>query len=70
MDKERSLLQALALYGQLGLSVAIPLGALTYLGYWGDQKLGTGPVLLLVGLVLGAITAFYTLYRMLKDVTS
>ncbi len=70
MNNERSLMQALALYGQLGLSVAIPLGAFTFLGHWGDQKLGSGSVLLLVGLVIGAITAFYTLYRMLKNATS
>ncbi|MGH2470686.1 MAG: AtpZ/AtpI family protein [Chloroflexota bacterium] len=70
MDEQRSLMQALALFGQLGLSIALPLGAFTYLGYLGDQKLGTGNVLLLLGLAIGAITAFYTLYRMLKDATS
>ncbi|HVA23670.1 MAG TPA: AtpZ/AtpI family protein [Chloroflexota bacterium] len=70
MQNERTLMQALALYGQLGLSVAIPLGVFTFLGHWGDQKLGTGSTLLLVGSVIGAITAFYTLYRMLKDATS
>lgn len=70
MNNERTLMQALALYGQLGLSVAIPLGALTFLGHLGDQKFGTGPMLLLVGMAIGAITAFYTLYRMLKDATS
>ncbi|MBV9119435.1 MAG: AtpZ/AtpI family protein [Chloroflexi bacterium] len=69
MDNERSLLQAFALYGQLGLSVALPLGLFTYLGYFGDQKLATGPKLLLAGLVVGAVTAFYTLFRMLKDAT-
>lgn len=70
MNEQRSLMQALALFGQLGLSIALPLGAFTYLGYFADQKLGTGHVLLLVGLALGAITAFYTLYRMLKDATT
>ena len=70
MNKERSLGQALALYGQLGLSIAIPLGVGTFLGHWGDQKLGTGSTLLLVGLAVGAVTAFYTMYRMLKDATS
>ncbi len=69
-NNERSLMQALALFSQLGISVAIPLGLFTYLGYFGDQKLGTGPVLLLVGMAIGALTAFYTLYRMLKDATS
>ncbi len=70
MQNERSLMQALALYGQLGLSVAIPLGVCTFLGHLGDQKFGTGSTLLLVGLALGAVTAFYTMYRMLKDATS
>ena len=70
MNNERSLMQALALFSQLGLSIAIPIGLFTYLGYFGDQKLGTGPVLLFVGLALGAVTGFYTLYRMLKDATS
>jgi F0F1-type ATP synthase assembly protein I len=70
MNNERSLMQALALFSQLGLSIAIPIGLLTYLGYFGDQKLGTGPVLLFVGLALGSLTGFYTLYRMLKDATS
>ena len=70
MQNERSLMQALALYGQLGLSVAIPLGVCTFLGHWGDQKLGTGAMLLLVGLAVGAVIAFYTLYRLLKDATS
>jgi hypothetical protein len=70
MNNERSLLQALALYGQLGLSVALPLGGLTFLGHWGDLRLGTGPALLLVGLAVGAISAFYMLYRLLKDATS
>ncbi len=70
MNDERSLMQALALYAQLGLSVAIPLGLFTFLGHWADTKLGTDSVLLLVGLAAGAVTAFYTLYRMLKDATS
>ena len=70
VDNERSLMQALALYGQLGLSVAIPLGVCTFLGHLGDQRLGTGSTLLLVGLAAGAAIAFYTMYRMLKDATS
>lgn len=70
MQNERSLMQALALYGQFGLSIAIPLGVCTFLGHLGDQKLGTGSTLLLVGLGVGAVTAFYTMYRMLKDATS
>ena len=63
-------MQALALLGQLGFSIAIPPAVLAFLGNWADQRFGTGPWLLLVGIVLGALLAFYTLYRMLKDATS
>ena len=70
MNNERSLMQALALFSQLGFAVAIPLAGFTFLGYLGSQKLGTGPWLLFVGLGIGILTAFYTLYRMLKDAIS
>ena len=63
-------MQALALLGQLGFSIAIPPAVLAFLGNWADQRFQTGPALLLAGVVLGALIAFYTLYRMLKDATS
>ncbi len=34
-------------------------------GFWLDTKLGTGPILVIVGLLLGVVTAFYGVYRML-----
>ena len=45
----------------IGLSIL--LGILG--GSWLDTKLGTKPIFLLSGLVLGVIVAFYGLYRML-----
>ncbi len=62
-------MQAMALFGQLGLSIAIPLGLFVYLGHWADDRFHTGPVLLLVGMALGSVVAFYTMVRMLKDAT-
>jgi ATP synthase protein I len=35
------------------------------LGHWLDGKLNTTPILLLVGLVLGLVAAFWGVYQML-----
>ncbi len=42
---------------------SILLGVAT--GLWLDSRLNTGPVLVIVGLILGIIVAFYGVYRML-----
>ncbi len=45
------------------------IGICIVLGVWGglwlDSKLNTTPVLVIVGLILGIITAFYGVYRMI-----
>jgi len=43
----------------LALTVLLGLGV----GYWLDQRLGTGPWLLLVGGFLGMALAFYQFFR-------
>lgn len=45
------------------ISGAILLGVAA--GFWLDSKLGTAPVLVIVGLLLGVGTAVYGVYRML-----
>ena len=44
------------------IGISILLGILG--GSWLDGKLGTGPVFLIAGLLLGVVAAFYGLYRM------
>lgn len=34
-------------------------------GLWLDKRLGTSPILVLVGLILGIVVAFYGVYQML-----
>ncbi len=34
-------------------------------GLWLDNKFGTRPILVIVGLILGLVVAFYGVYRML-----
>ena len=36
-----------------------------FAGLWLDSKLNTGPILVIVGLILGVVIAFYGVYQML-----
>jgi ATP synthase protein I len=45
------------------IAVSILLGV--WGGLWLDGKLGTSPIMVIVGLILGLVVAFYGVYRML-----
>jgi ATP synthase protein I len=45
------------------IAISILLGVLG--GLWLDSKFGTKPILVIVGLILGLVVAFYGVYRML-----
>jgi len=45
------------------IAISILLGVLG--GLWLDEKFGTEPILVIVGLILGLFVAFYGVYRML-----
>jgi len=45
------------------IAISILLGVLG--GLWLDNKLGTKPIMVIVGLLLGLVVAFYGVYRML-----
>jgi ATP synthase protein I len=45
------------------IAISILLGVLG--GLWLDSKFGTRPILVIVGLILGLVVAFYGVYRML-----
>ena len=61
-DKSGGVLGGLALFTQLGLSMAacVLIGVLA--GGWLDSRLGTGPWLLLAGSMLGAASALKAMY--------
>jgi hypothetical protein len=48
-----------------GLQLAISIVALMYLGKWLDGKLGTSPLLLIVGVFAGAAMGIYNMYHAL-----
>ena len=45
------------------IAISILLGV--WGGLWLDEKLGTSPIMVIVGLILGLVVAFYGVYRML-----
>ena len=45
------------------IGISILLGVLG--GLWLDRKFGTEPILVIAGLILGLVVAFYGVYRML-----
>lgn len=50
-------------YAGLGLQFVVAILAFLYLGNWIDGRLGTGPLFLILGVFVGAGTAFYSIYR-------
>lgn len=45
------------------IGISILLGVLA--GLWLDSKVGTGPLFVIIGLIIGLIVAFYGVYQML-----
>ena len=46
-----------------GIQFAVAIVLFLLLGQWADRKLGTSPVLLLIGVFVGGGAAFYSMYR-------
>ena len=51
----------------LGFTLIAIIGGLTALGFFADRLLGTLPLFLLVGLVLGFVASLIYVYRALKS---
>ena len=49
----------------VGLQFAAAIVLFLFLGRWLDSRLGTEPWLLLLGVVIGAVGGFYSMYRQL-----
>ena len=47
--------RALSDYFGIGLQIAASFAFFVFLGYWADSKLGTSPLLLLAGVLIGMV---------------
>lgn len=50
-------------FAGFGIQFVVALLLFLYLGKWVDQKLGTAPLFLIVGVFVGAGASFYSMYR-------
>lgn len=50
-------------YAGLGLQLALAVGLFLAAGWWVDGKIGTTPLLTIVGALTGAGAGFYSLYH-------
>ena len=57
---------ALSLATQLGFLMASSITGFVLLGYWLDGKLGTSPILIIGGALIGIVLTIYEAYHMMK----
>ena len=62
-DDRRELAKALALVGELGLTVVVSTVLLGAGGYLLDRRLGTAPVLAALGVLAGLAAGLWRCYR-------
>lgn len=54
-------------YAGAGLQFALGIVLFLFLGRWADQKLGTTPLFLLIGVFAGGGGGFYSMYRRISQ---
>ena len=64
---DRSVFQSFALISQFGLNMLVPIGLMTWLGIWLDERLGTSYWVILLFFV-GALAGGRNVYLMAKKV--
>lgn len=52
-------------YAGLGVTIGLSTAAFAWLGAWLDERLGTDPLLVILGAFLGFAGGFYSMYRRL-----
>ena len=68
MESLQKIIKEIAFVGQIGFSVMTPPVIMAVLGYWLSGKLGTGPWLTMVFILIGLATSAATGYSFYKKV--
>ena len=63
---DNSTLRAIGMVSGLGFGIAIPLGLAIVGGLWLDGRMGTKPLFMLLGIVVGLVLAGFTIAELLK----
>lgn len=64
---DKSVFQSLALITQFGINMLVPIGFMTYLGWYLDKRLETS-YLVIVFFFVGAVAGGRNVYRMAKQI--
>lgn len=64
-DEQRTVASQAGEMAGVGLQFAGAILLFLFAGRWLDERLGTAPWLLLLGVLVGAVAGFYSLYRQL-----
>jgi F0F1-type ATP synthase assembly protein I len=59
-------LQTIAVAAQFGITLAVSVGLGIFIGTWLDSRLGTGMLMMFIGLFAGLIGATLSVVQMLK----
>lgn len=59
--------RALSDYLGMGLQIAVSFAFFVFLGYWADDKFGTSPLLLLIGVMTGLAGMVLVLMKVLRQ---
>ncbi|NTW54862.1 MAG: AtpZ/AtpI family protein [Chlorobaculum sp.] len=59
--------RALSDYLGIGVQIAASFALFVFLGYWGDTKLGTSPLLLLAGVLVGMVGMGLVLMKTIRQ---
>ncbi|MFA5872010.1 MAG: AtpZ/AtpI family protein [Parcubacteria group bacterium] len=68
VDKKDESWSAASLAWELGYIIAVPLVILALIGRYLDNKLGTSPWFLLVGILIAVFVSSYGIYKKFKDI--
>jgi F0F1-type ATP synthase assembly protein I len=63
--REPPVFTTMARYAHLGLQLALATGLFLFAGWWADGRLGTTPLLTILGALMGAAAGFYSMIRQL-----
>ena len=67
-DERRQIMNALAMFTHIGLTMAVCIGGCIWFGLFLDNMFGTRPVFLLIFIILGMASAFWAVYKMVIKV--
>ncbi|NMW20469.1 MAG: AtpZ/AtpI family protein [Chlorobiaceae bacterium] len=59
--------RAISDYMGLGIQIAVSFVFFVFLGYWADGRLGTSPLLLLAGVLLGMVGMALVLMKVVRQ---